>query len=147
MVRVHEEYVKKLEKIGKKLGFKIKKRTPIGQADCIWVMEVKEIPNLGEIPIAAFEVICSEGQKELKGSFANMLAIRPSLAIFVIIRKEVMKHPRGNTPPEKWLNRIDKFIDKLNKAFSGILRIKKWYDEDVEMIYRSLFENDAEILH
>jgi len=136
MIRVHEEYVRKLEEIGKKLGFKIKKRTPIGQADCIWV---KEIPNLGDIPIVAFEVICSEGQKELKGSFANMLAIRPSLAIFVIVREEVMKHPRGDTSPEKWLSRINRFIEKLIENFSGILRIEKWYENDIERIYRSLF--------
>ena len=138
MPRVHEEYVKKLEEIGRELGFEIRKTTPIGQADCIWI---KKIPYLGEIPIVAFEVICSEAQKELKGSFANMLAIRPSLAVFVTVKGEIMKHPRGNTSPEKWFDRIDRFIDKLTIMFSGILRIKKLSEREVEEIYRKIFED------
>jgi len=131
-VRTHEEYVKKLEEIGKSLGFEISKKTAIGVADCIWV---KEFPYVGKLPIVAFEVVCSEGQKELKGSLANLLSIRPSLAIFVLVREEIKKHPRGNTSPEKWLKRIENFVEKLKSSFNGILRIEKWYESMVDKIY------------
>lgn len=134
-VRTHEDYVKKLEEIGKSLGFTIARKTEIGIADCIWM---KEFPYIGKLPIVAFEVICSEGQKELKGSLSNLLVIKPSLAVFVLIREEIKKHPRGNTSPEKWLKRIENFVDKLKNSFDGVLRIEKWYEEKVDEIYSEL---------
>jgi hypothetical protein len=135
-VRIHDEYVRKLEEIGKKLHFNISKRTPLGIADCIWELQV---PHVGNLPIVAFEVVCSEEQKLLKGSLTNLLSIRPSLAVFVLVREEIKKHPiNKNTEPEEWLRRIENFIDKLKKSFEGILRIEKWYEEKVDEIYSQI---------
>ena len=36
------------------------------------------------LPVVAFEVICSEGQKELKGNISTLTSAKPSLAVFVL---------------------------------------------------------------
>ena len=133
----HPEYVKKLEDIGKKLGFSTKsKKTELGLLDCVWRLKDIHLPKIEEdLPIVAFEVICSEDQKSLKGTIANLVASRPSLAIFVLIKKEIKKHPRANTDQEKWLERIERFVEKLRENYRGMLRTEVWDEDDVDKLY------------
>jgi hypothetical protein len=139
MTTVHEQYQKKIKEIGKSLGYDPSGQdTPLGRVDAKW-SEAKLSPYLerGKIPIAVFEVVCSEGQKELRGSLLNMLSAKPSLAVFVLIRKEIKKHPRGNSEPTKWFERMDRYVDRLISEFQGILRIEKWYEDKVDRMYQT----------
>lgn len=75
--------------------------------------------------------------RRLSGSLLNMLSTKPALAVFVLVRKEIRKHPRGNTEPMKWFERIDRYVDRLISEFQGILRIEKWYEDKVDKMYQT----------
>jgi len=141
--RIHEQYVEKLKEIGEKLGFDTQGvSTNLGRLDCIWRLKDIELPHVKEnIPVVAFEVICSEGQKELKGSVSTLISAKPSLAVFVLIRDEIKKHPRGNTSPAEWLKRIENFVKKLEEDYAGILRIVDRHEDDVDKLYSRIIEN------
>ena len=134
--KVHEEYARKLREIGENLGFSVQGlKTPLGLLDCVWRLNVP-IPKISrELPVVAFEVVCSEDQKALKGSMLNLLASSPSLAIFVLVREEIKKHPRAHTEPDKWLKRIERFVNKLRNSYSGALRTVIWNENDVDDLY------------
>lgn len=134
---MHNNYIKKLKEIGEKLGFSTENiKTPLGVLDCIWRIKNLSLPNINEdLPLVAFEVICSENQKDIKGDLTNLVASKPSLAIFVLIRNEIKKHPRGGSTSEQWLKRIEKFVEKIREGCKGILRTEVWYEDDVDKLY------------
>ena len=143
MVSIHDKYARKIIEIGDRLGYDSKGvKTKLGRLDARWC-ETRLTPYLEKkrkIPIVAFEVICSEGQKELRGSLLNMLAAKPALAVFVLIREEIKKHSRGESPPAKWLQRIERYVEKLREEFQGVVRIEKWYEDKIDEMYRMYCE-------
>jgi hypothetical protein len=71
MVSIHESYGNKIKEIGRRLGYDSRDQsTPIGRVDAKW-SEAKLSPFLEkkEIPVAVFEVVCSEGQKDNSTDF------------------------------------------------------------------------------
>ena len=140
MVSIHDKYARKVIEVGRGLGYDSRGfKTTLGRLDARWC-ETKLIPHLErkeKIPIVAFEVVCSEGQKELRGSLLNMLAAKPALGVFVLIREEIKKHPRGRTEPDKWLERVERYIDKLRTEFRGVLRIERWYENKIDEMYET----------
>jgi hypothetical protein len=141
---LHHDYVKKLERIGEELGFNTNGvGTELGNLDCIWRLKGIQLPRIEEdLPIVAFEVICSEEQKALRGSFTTMLNAKPSVGIFVLIRDGVRRHGEGmrNTTALQWLSRIEKFIDKIKDNFKGSLKVIKWYEKDIDNLYKRVVE-------
>lgn len=146
-VNLHQEYVQKIKRIGEALGFTMEVPRTLGIPDCAWSWQNQHLPRIGKlpkignyIPFAVFEVICSEQQKALRGSFTTMLSAKPSLAVFVLIEKGIRKHAEGfkNTSPRQWLKRIKQFISKIQVNFGGNLRIVVWNDRDVNKLYSSL---------
>jgi len=139
MERIHERYGNKIKEIGKRLGYDSgDQNTPIGRVDAKWSeAKLSQFLEKKRIPVAVFEVVCSEGQKDLRGSLLNMLSAKPSLAVFVLVRDEIKKHPRGDTEPTKWLDRVDRYVDKLIGEFQGVLRIEKWYEDKVDRMYQA----------
>ena len=140
---IHNQNMEKLKKIGTALGFDTDShgslKTPIGNLDCAWRIKNLKLPNInGPIPFAAFEVICSEDRKQLKGSVLNLISSKSSLAVLCLIRKEIKKPWDGckDKEPEKWLITIENLVEKLQKEFSGITRILIWNEEDIDDLYR-----------
>lgn len=134
---LHDKYVRKINEIGKELGFETGGlRTDLGILDCIWRLNDTRLLKLKFMPLVTFEVICSENQKALRGSFLNMLAMKPALAVFVLVEEGIRQSDKQN--PEKWLKRVRKFVEKLKGTFSGILRIDIWFEKDIEEIYSKI---------
>lgn len=136
---LHGEYVRKLREIGEKLGFDTADRkTLLGVLDCVWRLKGNiRLPQIEDnLPIVAFEVICSEEQKAIRGSTLNLIAAKPSLAVFVLVKEGILQK-RTDTTPEQWLRRIETYVDKIKQSFSGILRIAIWNEEDVDKLYRT----------
>jgi len=135
---LHGEYVRKLREIGERLGFYTAGvKTRLGVLDCVWRLKGNiRLPQVEDnLPIAAFEVICSEEQKAIRGSTLNMIAAKPSLAVFVLVKEGILQKRFRDTTPEQWLRRIETFVDKIKQSFSGILRIAIWNEEDVDKLY------------
>lgn len=138
---LHGEYVQKLKEIGEKLGFATGGlKTGLGTLDCIWRLKDTRLLRLKFIPLVTFEVICSENQKAIRGSFLNMLAMKPALAVFVLVKKGIKQHSRKE--PEKWLKRIQTFVKKLERDFFGILRIAIWEEDDVDKMYLEIVKKE-----
>ncbi len=133
---LHNSYVKKLTEIGDKLGFDTTSRkTPLGLLDCIWRIKNQAVPKFDEnLPIVAFEVVCSEKQKSLKGSMCNLIVAKPSLAVFCLISEGIKKSVKDEDH-HKWLERVKKFVEKMRKEFGGIIRIIVWNEKDIDMLY------------
>ncbi|MHA1582813.1 MAG: hypothetical protein ACTSYM_10040 [Candidatus Baldrarchaeia archaeon] len=130
---VHEEYVGKIVEIGRRLGYETKGvKTPIGQLDASWYdgRLSSYIEEMESLPVVVFEVVCSEDQKSLRGSLLNMISAKPSLAVFVLVKSEIRK--KGG---EKWLKRIENYVEKLKNEFRGIIRIDIWDEDKVNKLY------------
>ncbi|MBW2975081.1 hypothetical protein KY366_05160 [Candidatus Woesearchaeota archaeon] len=143
MLRTHERYCSALSAIGQELGFSVSGlKTDLGNLDCIWRVKGKQLPkNAQNLPLVVFEVICSERQKAMRGSISNMLVAKPALAVFVLVEKEIKRQKVG-TSPEKWLNRIRNYVEKLESNYKGILRIDVWTDKDVDKLFYELFKSE-----
>lgn len=135
--------MEKLKKIGTALGFDTDStgslKTSIGNLDCAWRMKNLELPNInGPITFAAFEVICSENRKQLRGSMLNLMSSKPSIAVFCLIRGEIKKKWKGckDGEQDKWLITIENFVETLQKEFGGIIRILIWNEENIDDLYR-----------
>lgn len=143
MIRTHERECVALESIGRKLGFDVGGyKTDLGTLDCVWRVKYKELPLLAQnLPLIVFEVICSENQKAMRGSISNMLVAKPSLAVFVLVEKEIKKQ-RGTTSPDMWLKRIHNYAKKIKESYKGIMRIDIWTDKDVDRLFRKICRGD-----
>jgi len=137
--RLHDQYMEKINKIGKELGFDTNGlKTPIGRLDAVWRIKNLNLPGIKEnIPIVAFEIVCSEEQKGLKGSMSNLISSRPSLAVFCLLR-EGIKKSKNDKNPEKWLKKIENFVQRMKNEFNGIVRIAVWYEEDIDRLYKEI---------
>ena len=142
MLRMYERHCAALSLIGRELGFDVGGyKTELGTLDCVWRVKrvkYKDLPLLAQnLPLIVFEVICSEDQKGMRGSISNMLVAKPSLAVFVLVEKEIRKQ-RGATSPDMWLKRIQNYAKKIKESYKGIMRIDIWTDEDVDRLFRKI---------
>lgn len=135
MLRMYERQCTALSLIGRKLEFDVAGyKTDLGNLDCVWRLNYKDLPPLAQnLPLIVFEVICSENQKDMRGSISNMLVAKPFLAVFVLVEKEIRKQ-RGTTPPDMWLKRIQNYAKKIKESYKGIMRIDIWTDKDVDRL-------------
>ena len=135
----HKLYEQKLTEIGKGLGFETTgKDTSVGWLDCVWRLkntskfaksEDDYIRTYG-LPIVAFEVIYSEKAKQLRGSLFNMISAKPSLAVFVFL-----KRTRRQDYPREDVERTDRYVKNLCQEVAGLIRTEVWYEEDVDKLY------------
>jgi hypothetical protein len=143
----HKLYVARLKYIGRCLGFETRGlQTDIGTLDCVWRYKEStkflrsKKPDDVEIdyfmyglPMVAFEVIFSERIKMLRGSILNMISAKPSLAIFVFLRRA-----REKEYPDEDVDLTERNIEKLCQEFAGFLRTRIWHEEDVDELYDKL---------
>ena len=139
----HKLYEQKLTEIGKRLGFETKgMETPVGWLDCVWrLRESRKFVKSEEhyvstygLPIVAFEVIYSEKAKQLRGSLFNMISAKPSLAVFVFL-----KRTRQQDYPNEDVDRTERYVQTLCQEVAGLIRTEIWYEEDVDKLYDEIF--------
>lgn len=146
----HDLYEQKLTEIGKALGFRTKgKETSVGWLDCVWRLEgsnrfVKSeehyVSRYG-LPIVAFEVVYSEKDKRLRGSLLNMIFAKPSLAVFVFL-----KRTRQQDYPSEDVDRTVRYVENLCQEVAGLIRTEIWYEEDVDKLYSEVVGAPAHTL-
>jgi hypothetical protein len=127
--------VRKLEEVGKALGYKSKreKRTEGGTVDLVWLINHKEIPHLKKIPVVGFEIETSwRTRKHLKGDIFNLLALSPALGVILFLTKGFTdkSEVEGNISAAK----------RYAKSYSGISNIEVWTEEQVKRIYKKVLE-------
>ena len=139
----HEEYVDKILKIGKALGYQTSRRfSKDPQGDAIWFAEInKGVYSNGKLPIVAFEVLCSETPKLIKGSIATLQHISSSLGVLVIIDEEYARNSKNYgydeiTYPE--------YIKRKSKQYSmGVKltsRIEVWDQNKINILFHQIVE-------
>jgi hypothetical protein len=131
---IHNKYVEKIKVIGDSMGFDTTDyKTPLGTLDCVWRTKSSH-ERVNGLPVVAFEVICSENQKKLKGSMMNLMAARPALAVFVFIKSYIRTVREG----DEWLNRLLTFQGKMEKQLSGIIKAEVWDEAIVDEMWEKL---------
>lgn len=144
----HKDYQQKLREIGAKLGYETKGLdTPVdGWLDAVW--RLKETSRFTKsddyvrkygLPIVAFEVIYSEKAKLLRGSLFNMISAKPSLAVFVFLKKARQQKYRSED-----VRRTEKYIKNLCREFAGLIRAEIWYEDDVDKLYEKVVVKDLQ---
>lgn len=138
----HKLYEQKLMELGKRLGFETKGlETKVGWLDCVWRLkraskfvrsEEHYVSRYG-LPIVAFEVIYSEKAKQLRGSLFNMISAKPSLAVFVFL-----KRTRQRDYPDEDVDRTEKYVKTLCQEVAGLIRTEIWYEQDVDKLYNEI---------
>lgn len=135
----HKEYVDKLLKLGKKLGYDVKpsySKDP--QGDAVWFQKVNDkIHTKGLLPVVAFEVLCSETPKSIKGSIATLQHISPALGVLAIIDSEYAK--KAKHYPSYTEVTYPEYIKKKAKEYAeGVSltsRIEIWDQKKIDKLY------------
>jgi hypothetical protein len=143
----HRVYVNRLKYIGRMLGFETKGLdTQVGVLDCIWRYKESNRffkPKASDdiygyqfvrgLPLVAFEVIFCEKTKMLRGSILNMLSSKPSLAVFVFLRKA-----RKQQYPDEDVDATERSIERICQEVASFLRTSIWHEEEVDELYSEL---------
>lgn len=87
----HSEAQVMFEKIGVALGHETRRSWSISApTDGVWLTKT-EIAELGELPIAAIEVIVSESPKSIRGSALTLAEVSPAVGILLIHEQEIRR--------------------------------------------------------
>ena len=134
--RIHEEYCRKLKRLGDVLGF----NTDIPRSglyhlanpDAVWYVDTK-IEGFNKIPLIVFEVLYSEGEKAIRGSVSSMLIYGSPLG-FLIMIQEGYKHRRKGKTEEENITHFKEYITALINSFGLERRIFLWTEEKVDAL-------------
>jgi len=113
----------------------------VGWLDCVWrLKETRKFVKSKEdyittygLPIVAFEVIYSEKAKQLRGILVNMISAKPSLAVFLFL-----KRTRQQDYPHEDVERTERYVKNLCQEFAGLIRTEIWYEEDVNKLHNEI---------
>jgi len=138
----HKEYIQKLMQIGNKLGYITSPRfSKDPQGDVIWFSIVNEKVYSGKkLPIIAFEVLCSETPKSIKGSIATLQHISPSLGILVVIDEEYAKKAKYYKGYD-FLHYIKRKCREYTKGVKLTSRIEVWDQKKVDKLFEKQLAN------
>lgn len=131
----HAECVKKLIKIGGKLGFYSSGRShgkmyAMGNPDCVWYYKGKGAKELYKIakgdryrylPFIAFEVAYSEKEKALRGTLVTLQLTNASASIVVLMGQST-----------KYKSYMKKLIGRYSFG-----RFRIWTEKDINKLYES----------
>jgi len=137
----HKEYIQKLMQIGKKLGYIASPRfSKDPQGDVIWYSVVnKKVYSDRKFPIIAFEVLCSETPKLIKGSIATLQHISPSLGVLVIIDEEYAKKSKYYQGYD-FLQYIKRKCREYTKGIKLTSRIEVWDQKKVDNLFEKTID-------
>ena len=99
--------------------------------DGVWFQDDWE---LGPLPIAAAEVIVTEGKKSMRGSIATLEAVSPAIGIVIFNDDEVQRGLiRAGCSVDVIEQRLSRAIDHLNEfASTSKQRIQVWRFEQLQ---------------
>jgi len=134
---IHSWYCEKLREIGERLRFKTswdsleeKELYHLANPDCIWYLElpaelttISDLPE--KIPLIAFELLYSEKEKNMRGSFGSFLLRGAYYGVFVLLKPE-------DQSQEEFLKR-DKYLRKMINNL-GSKHLKVWYAETADSL-------------
>ena len=138
----HQKYVERLLRIGESLGYVTATRfLKDPQGDAIWYVETsRHVHSRRRLPIVAFEVLCSETPKLIKGSIATLQHISASLGVLVIVNEEYAKKSQHyksydeRTYPE-YIKRKCREYARQSKLTS---RIEVWDQNKVDSLFEKI---------
>ena len=132
---VHWECIRKLRALGTTFEFEVTsklqgKKYELANPDCLWYYRGKGAQALRKIscgdgagcrfiPLVAFEVASTEGQKALRGSLVSLQLTNAGASVIVLVGKST-KHKS--------------FLKKLVGRFS-YMRIRIWTKKDVDDMF------------
>ena len=126
-----EKWVKKLEALALRLGFKCREEvsTNGGRVDLVWFYEFElELPQIGiELPIVGFEIETSwRTRKHIKGDIFNLLELSPAYGVILFLSEGSKKKSklRGNVEAAK----------RYVAGYRGISKIFVWTEKEIERI-------------
>ena len=67
-----------------------------------------------------------------------MISARPFLGVFVLIKREIRRQPLQFKEGEKWLKRVENYVEKLKREFKGFIRIEIWDEKKVKKFLKDL---------
>jgi hypothetical protein len=132
---VHWECLHKLRELGETFDFEVTsklrgKKYELANPDCLWYYKGKgekalrkiaygDGPGCRHIPLVAFEVASTEGQKALRGSLMSLQITNAGASVIVLVGKSA---------------KYKSFLKKLTMRFSN-MRIRIWSKKDVDDMY------------
>lgn len=144
---VHWECIRKLRELGKAFEFEVTSKLQgdkyeLANPDCLWYykgkgeMALRKIargdgPGCRFIPLVAFEVASTEGQKALRGSLMSLQLTNAGASVIVLVGKSVQ---HGS------------FLKKLTMRFSH-MRIRIWTKKNVDDMYEKFVKKTENIPH
>lgn len=138
---VHWECIRKLRALGEAFDFEASgklqgKKYELANPDCIWYYKGKgakalrkiaagDGPGCRFIPVVAFEVASTEGQKALRGSLVSLQLANAAASVIVLVGRSV---------------RFGSFLKKLTLRYSH-MRVRIWGKKDVDAMYEKFVVN------
>jgi len=127
--KVHAYYCRKLAELGKALGYDTD--IPRGSLfhlacpDSVWYVDTKI--GFRKVPIVAFEVLCSESEKAIRGSLSSLMLYGSPRSVLVLVTREYRRRMKSNTI-EEWRA----FITRLIGAFGLKGRVFLWDEATID---------------
>lgn len=126
-----EKWVKKLEDLALRFGFKCREEvsTNGGRVDLVWFYELElKLPSIGnKFPIVGFEIETSwRTRKHIKGDIFNLLELSPAYGIILFLSEgfDQKSKLRGNVEAAK----------RYVTGYRGISKIFVWTEKEIEKI-------------
>ena len=126
-----EKWVKKLEDLALRFGFKCREEvsTNGGRVDLVWFYELElKLPSIGnKFPIVEFEIETSwRTRKHIKGDIFNLLELSPAYGIILFLSEgfDQKSKLRGNVEAAK----------RYVTGYRGISKIFVWTEKEIEKI-------------
>jgi len=80
------------EQLGKAKGYRTRRSwTRSHPTDGVWLNSGHDTLGLGDLPVAAIEVLVTEGAKSSRGSLATLTAVSPSVGILLVHEEEIRR--------------------------------------------------------
>jgi hypothetical protein len=137
----HRQAQDMFAEVGRTLGYRVKRSySPSTPTDGIWLIRA---PHVGELPVAAMEVIVSESPKTLRGSLHTLETVSPSLGILLLqtdeITRGVIRNGGTATTGGKLLARMQATLGELVSRSRH--RVEVWHFEHLVHVYMAVTGN------
>jgi len=100
-------------------------------SDGVWL---QNLPDIGELPVAAIEVVVSEGPKSLRGSLLTLEEISPAMGVLLLHDSESWRGAvsRGKTVDRVATSLLRRYETAIAMASKSRQRIEVWTDAELQ---------------
>jgi len=128
LVEIYNEVIEKLQRIGKKLGFKAENGVRIegGEIDHVWFIDFgTALPYFGsKIPVIGFEIETSwRTSKHIKGDIFNLITLNSAFGVVLFLKA-------GFRNESQFKGHIEA-AKRYAESFGGRRKIVVWSEEDI----------------